>query len=165
MKPTSRMKFKGVRHEERFQDLVHDAYKATAKMPGSAVCPDCGASYRRGRWTWQKGPAAAKSVRCPACQRIQDDLPAGYVMLSGTYFRTHRDEVLARVRRCEADEKREHPLQRIMKVAAVEGGVQVTTTDSHLARTIGEALHKAFRGELDYRYNKRQNLLRVAWAR
>jgi hypothetical protein len=41
----------------------------------------------------------------------------------------------------------------------------VTTTDPHLARRIGEALHDAYKGTLDYQYNKEDNLLRVTWSR
>lgn len=41
----------------------------------------------------------------------------------------------------------------------------VTTTDPHLARRIGDALHHAYKGELEYRYNKQDKLLRVSWSR
>jgi hypothetical protein len=41
----------------------------------------------------------------------------------------------------------------------------VTTTDMHLARGIGEALQHAYQGDLEYRYNPDQNLLRVSWSR
>jgi hypothetical protein len=40
----------------------------------------------------------------------------------------------------------------------------VTTTDIHLARGMGEALHHAYQGELEYHYNPEQNLLRVIWT-
>jgi hypothetical protein len=52
-----------------------------------------------------------------------------------------------------------------MDIEDVEGGVQITTTDTHLARDIGEAVQSAYKGELEYHYNKEQNLLRVQWAR
>jgi hypothetical protein len=55
-------------------------------------------------------------------------------------------------------------MQRIMAIAA-SGTDAVTTTDAHLARRIGDALHHAYKGELEYRYNKEDNLLRVAWCR
>jgi hypothetical protein len=69
------------------------------------------------------------------------------------------------VRHCEEAERREHPLQRIMAVEARGEGLLVTTTDVHLARRIGDALHHAYKGELDYRYNKQDKLLRVSWSR
>jgi hypothetical protein len=56
-------------------------------------------------------------------------------------------------------------MQRIMAIAAEGRGVRVSTTDTHLARRIGDALRDAYKGELEYRYNKEDNLLRVLWSR
>jgi hypothetical protein len=39
----------------------------------------------------------------------------------------------------------------------------VTTTDIHLARSIGEALHQSCKGNLDFHYNETKYLLRVRW--
>jgi hypothetical protein len=69
------------------------------------------------------------------------------------------------VRHEEARAKAEHPLERIMKIEDQDGGILITTTDIHLARGIGEALHHAYQGELMYHYNERENLLRVVWER
>jgi hypothetical protein len=96
---------------------------------------------------------------------VRDHFPAGLVELQGEFLALHRDEVLRLARHHEAREKAEHPLERIMDVEDVEGGLRITTTDIHLARDIGEALHSAYKGELAYHYNKDENLLRVHWAR
>ena len=154
-----------LRHEQLLKERVHDTYRQGAKLPEPARCRDCGASYRRGRWTWQAAGEGARPVRCPACQRVREGLPAGHIRMSGEYLRAHRDEILRRVRRCEAAEKSAHPLQRIMTVSGAGGDLVVTTTDSHLARRIGEALVKAFKGNAEYRYGKEDNLLRVSWSR
>ena len=65
----------------------------------------------------------------------------------------------------EKSEKAEHPLQRIMEIRDISGGIQVATTDSHMARGIGEALRNALQGDLKIRYSKDENLVRVAWKR
>ena len=52
-----------------------------------------------------------------------------------------------------------------MGIADTNEGVVVTTTDTHLARDIAEALHHAYKGDLDYHYNKEDNLLRASWSR
>jgi len=44
-------------------------------------------------------------------------------------------------------------------------GFEVTTTDSHLARGIGEAIHGAFKGDLKVRYSRDENLVRAIWKR
>lgn len=142
-----------------------DPYIASAKPPGPAVCPSCKAVFNEGRWTWEKPPAEAADLTCPACQRIQDDFPAGYVMVKGEFFKEHRDEIIALMKSKEDREKATHPLQRIMAIEEVREGLQVTTTDSHLARGIGEALHDAYKGDLKLRYSRDENLLRAVWRR
>jgi NMD protein affecting ribosome stability and mRNA decay len=102
---------------------------------------------------------------CPACQRMEDDFPAGYVLLRGDFLKGHRDELISAIKAKEKREKAEHPLQRIMDIRDVATGIQVSTTDSHMARGIGEALHQAFQGDLKVRYSKDENLVRVMWKR
>jgi NMD protein affecting ribosome stability and mRNA decay len=154
----------GWRQEYR-QDDVHDSYKPQKKLPEPTRCPDCGAVLRGGRWHWEAAPAQANEALCPACRRIRDRYPAGYVTLKGDFFAAHRDEILAIARNRESREKAEHPLQRIMAVEDIEGGVQITTTDAHLARAIGDAVHDAYKGELEVKYSEQDNLVRVYWTR
>jgi hypothetical protein len=52
-----------------------------------------------------------------------------------------------------------------MAIEDTDDGVLVTTTDTHLARNIAEALQSAYKGELDFHYNKEENLLRATWSR
>ncbi|HYL23154.1 MAG TPA: BCAM0308 family protein [Burkholderiales bacterium] len=162
---TERGGFRLLRQEQLLQELVHDSYKSKRKRREPTRCPDCGAVYREGRWSWAEAPEKAHAARCPACQRVHDGFPAGYVTLSGQFFAKHREEVLGVVRRCERAERAEHPLERIMAIKPDADATLVTTTDTHLARRIGDALRDAYKGELEYRYNKEENLLRVAWSR
>ena len=162
---TDRGSFRMLQRKQLLQERVHDTYKSARKLAAPAACPDCGAVYRRGRWRWEPVPRGAAPARCPACLRVRDRLPAATVTLGGRFFAQHRDEILARARNCEAAEKGTHALQRIVRIAPYGEGVRITTSDAHLARRIGDALHDAYKGELRYRYNNGDGLLRVSWAR
>jgi hypothetical protein len=142
-----------------------DAYRPKRKAQGPVVCPDCGALFRKGRWQWAEAPAGAAKRRCPACVRAAEGAPGGYISLRGGFFAAHREEVLGRVRNCEAAERSRHPLERVIAITRARGGALVTTTSVHLARRVGHALMHAFKGELDMDYQRGENLLRVRWSR
>jgi hypothetical protein len=144
---------------------VDDSYKSRGKLPDPTVCPQCRAVFHKGKWQWLPSPESVHSETCPACHRIRDDFPAGYVRLEGEFLAQHREEIIRLVRHVEQREKAEHPLQRIMDIADEAGALLVTTTDIHLARGIGEAVGHAYQGELELQYNTEENLLRVHWKR
>lgn len=143
----------------------HDPYRARLKPDEPAMCPECRAVFHAGRWQWLSPPAQAHDELCPACRRLRDRFPAGFVTLEGGFLQEHRAEVMGLVSRYADRVKREHPLERIMDTEDLEGGVRLTTTDTHLARGIGSALRRAYRGELKFHYEPAQNLLRVHWQR
>lgn len=157
--------FKLVRRDQLMQEAVHDTYQSKGKPAEPARCPDCGAVFHGGRWQWKDAPAGAHEVVCPACMRIRDKFPAGFLALSGDFLATHEAEIRQQISHHEDREKAEHPLQRVMDIEDTPDGLLVTTTDMHLARGIGEALHHAYQGELEFHYNPDQNLLRVSWSR
>lgn len=154
------------RHIDRaFDAHKHDPYLERGKPRGPAACPSCGAIYRRGRWQWGEASERARPHLCPACRRTKEREPAGTVRVSGAYFAEHRDELLALVRNAERRETRLHPLQRVMGLQETRGGLEVATTDVHLARRIGDALASAHRGTLQVRYSPHEYRVRVAWSR
>lgn len=128
-------------------------------------CPDCGATYADGRWTWGKPDGQAAEHRCPACQRIADRVPAAFLTIHGQFARDHADEIRHLIHNYEARERIEHPLKRLMAEQAKDDATVFGFTDAHLARGIGEALQHAYQGELDYHHEKGEVLLRVHWSR
>ena len=157
--------FHPIRRDRLPMETVMDSYKAKGKLSEPTVCPDCGAVYQAGRWQWLAAPKDAHQTTCPACHRVRDHFPAGYVDVGGEYFAKHEQEIMQLIKHREAKEKAEHPLQRIMAIEKTKQGAMVTTTDIHLARGIGEALHSAYQGELEFHFNSDQNRLRVNWSR
>lgn len=161
----ARRGFRTMHREDRLPQVQDDSYRMPQKLAEWTTCPDCSATYVEGRWRWTTPAARGRSARCPACRRIRDGMPAGTVRLEGDWFAAHRREVLTRAERCEAAERKDHPLQRIMKVEYGPDGATLSTTDVHLARRIGQALRHAFKGALVVRYAKRENQVRVSWTR
>jgi NMD protein affecting ribosome stability and mRNA decay len=142
-----------------------DALQPRQKLPEPTVCSQCHAVYSSGRWTWKDVPAQAHSVVCPACLRTQEDYPAGLIEMSGPFFEEHRQEMLNLVHNTEALEKKEHPLERIIKIHNEGPGTVVTTTGVHLARRIGEALHHAYQGDYELEYLEDERFVRVSFVR
>ena len=163
---TTRTPFRAGRKEQRTPLKHEDAYREDAKLADPTICPDCHATFKRGRWTWEAADPGAPQHRCPACRRIHDGQPAGHVTLQGPFFAGHRDEVLGLAFACEAGARQEHPMQRIIGAQDLAGGgVVVTTTDAHLARGIAVAIHDAFKGDLDIDFGKQENFVRATWSR
>lgn len=157
--------FHPVRRDRLLQEQTQDAYKLKGKLTEPTVCAQCGAVFREGRWVWSAAPKGAHHGTCPACHRVNDAYPAGFVSLGGPFFAFHRDEIMRLVRHEAEREKQEHPLKRIMAIEEQNDAVLITTTDIHLARGIGDAVHHAYQGELEFHYKPDENLLRVHWAR
>lgn len=133
---------------------------------GSALCPECGASYQQGRWAWHESkPSDAKTLACPACQRIADDEPAGTLYLSGAFLEAHRDEIINLIHNTEKAQKAQHALERLLKISEQEDGIQVTTTGLHLANRLGHALSAAFKGQTEYSYSADERYVSIHWQR
>lgn len=108
--------FRPGRHLDLMDDPMHDPYFVRGKLAGTAACSDCGVVFHGGRWQWPDKPEHAHLTRCPACRRIHDDMPAGWVSMEGEFVQAHATELLELARNLEKREKAEHPLQRIIAV-------------------------------------------------
>jgi hypothetical protein len=152
-------------HTRRIYDEPHDVYGVSGKLPEPAACPQCGALYHKGRWSWNAVPADAHAVPCPACRRIHDRYPDGIVTLTGAFAMAHREEIEGLLRHVEEREKAEHPLKRIIGIEEVDGEFTVTTTSGKLAHAMGEALFHAYRGKLEQHQLQTEGLVRMHWTR
>ena len=146
-------------------DHMPDPYKRARKLKEPAACPKCGAVYQAGRWTWAPRPADAREEICQACHRIEDRYPAGTLVLKGAIADERTAEMLNLARGQEAAEKAEHPLNRIMGIEETPEGIVITTTDIHLPRRIGEAIRRAFHGELKAHFDKEGYSVSAEWSK
>jgi hypothetical protein len=134
------------RKDRLIKEERHDVYKEKIKWPEPTLCSECGALFTNGRWSWAKVSLQTDihQAICPACRRIIDQYPAGYVNLTGPFFSEHRADILNLVYNTEKREKEEHPVERIMT---------------------SEALTKAYKGTLSFHYMEAEDTLRVSWQR
>lgn len=155
------------RGDRLIKEEIHDPYMARSKPKEPTVCPECHAVFHKGRWQWSTEPVSdAHEMMCPACERIRDDMPAGILTLTGAFLGKHRDEILKLIQNKVEEEKAEHPMKRLMGVEdGPEGELIVKFTDLHLPRGTGEAIERAYDGDLEIQYTKESNLVRVYWNR
>lgn len=153
------------RRDRLVQEKRHDTYREDKKWPEPTACTECNAVYIEGRWTWYEPPSKANKVLCPACQRIAENYPAGYLELRGSFFKKHHEEMLNLIRNEEKQEKGEHPLERIMDITEENEHTMITTTGIHIARRIGEAVSHAYQGDLSFTYGDGEKTIRVLWDR
>jgi len=155
----------GLRHLLLHAPRHDDPYREAGKPAQDARCPACGAIFRNGRWAWGRAARDAIPTTCPACLRIQDRFPGGYVTLKGPFVQAHREELRALVQAREAHERAEHPLERVMEIGERPEALEISTTGTHLARAIGNAVRSAYDGQLKLRFEPDENLLRAVWTR
>lgn len=162
-----------IRQDRLLKQKRNDVYVTGSKISESTWCNKCGAVFFNGRWAWIEKPEnihdvqmhGRASVLCPACRRINDNYPAGFIELQGLFYDEHREEILHLISNLETQEKRMHPLERLISVDQGKKITVVTTTGIHLARRIGEALYHSYKGEYSFRYAAADKSIRVFWRR
>lgn len=112
------------------------------------VCTRCGALNTNNEWTWNTLPDKYEQGICPSCKRIEHNEPAGRVVIKGTYFSGHKDEIIQLIENISRSELSAHPLERLMDMRNGTMETEFTTTGIHLARRIGNTLQLAFDGKL-----------------
>jgi hypothetical protein len=153
------------RKDRLIKEKRHDAYQENEKWPEPTFCTECRAVFANGRWSWNKPTNDANKVVCPACRRVADHYPAGYIELKGDFFCRHREEISNLIHHIEEQEKAAHPLERIMTMREEGPQTVVMTTGVHLARRIGEALSRSYKGDYSFQYAEGEKNLRVSWER
>lgn len=154
------------RHDRLIEEEIHDPYKSREKLADLLVCPTCGAVYHKGRWEWRDHrPSGAEDHTCPACRRIHDHCPAGILVLKGAYATDHEEGIRELLKNEALDEAKEHPLNRIIEWSSGKAEISISTTEIHLVRRLGDALHRAHHGELSFHYEPGEYFLRIHWVR
>ena len=144
-----------------------DSYLPRRSPKEVMQCCGCGAFYYRRHWTLNPPNGFSSSVRahpvfCPACRKLRERYPGGELRLSGIEMED-RGEIARIVRNEEERARQKNPLERIMRMDAVNGGWRVETTTEKLAQRLGRSLRKARGGKLQYKWGHENKFVRVVW--
>jgi hypothetical protein len=153
------------RKDRLIKEKRHDSYLSQTKLPDLTACNNCGVVYSKGRWTWKEPVKETHKTICPACRRQADNYPAGSIKISGMFYQDHKEEILNLIQNVEKQEKDERPLERIMAIQGDKEMTLVTTTGIHIARRIGEALSRAYKGVYSFNYANGDEYIQVSWHR
>ena len=149
-----------------------NVYLPKKGMKEAAICSRCNLVYQNKSWSLDelearrlKDDSRVRRGTCPACRRMEDNLPGGIVTFSGDYFRKHEVEILDIIKNEEARARVKNPLGRVMEIAQEGNVLTVTTTEEKLAQKLGKEVYRAHKGELRYQWAHEEKLVRVNWAR
>lgn len=166
----STKKYTNLTFTKRVDHEAGHAPRARGNEP--AICTECRAVLDKGRWALAEPTEiilfeerGARKTVCPACLQIRKGEPAGFVFLDGNFLAEHREEI-ENLLQNEADRAAENnPLARIMKWENAGGKLTVTTTTEHFAQQLGNALNRAYGGDVRYDFSHENKLARVYWHR
>ena len=148
------------------QQQNHDPYFLKEKCSDPAVCEKCGVVFHHGMYEWTETPPAdAAAFLCPACKRIASQYEGGVIILEGEFLYKHKTEILNIINNTEKNERKYRPLERIFDMVDHDRRIAIKTTYEHIARRIGEAVHDACKGELNFHYPEGEKYIRVHWQR
>lgn len=156
---------RSLRRDKRMQPHTKDSYRDPKRPKSEAYCETCGAVCDEGRWAWRAASGDLRQLQCPACKRIQEQAPAGELVLRGDYLNAHRETILGLLKRQADLETNEHALERVMEIDESDGAITVRTTGMHMVRRLAEALLHAHHGDLALNYRNGEDLLRAEWKR
>ncbi len=160
-----RLKSTPKRNDRLIKERRKDVYMNNNALTEPSHCTGCGAVYINGRWTWNEAENKSYKTICPACKRIEDKYPAGYIEIKGKFFDEHSEEISNLILNTEKLENKAHPMERIMKIKKENDRAIVTTTGIHIARRIGEALSRSYQGLFSFQYGEEDKSIRVVWER
>jgi predicted ATPase len=105
-------------------------------------------------------------VVCPTCRKINDRYAEGFLTLSGEFFAQHQEEIVKLVENEASRVGARNVLDRIIRMAPEgEDKLVVETTTDKLAQHLGRAVHKAYKGDLNFHWGEVDRFVRVYWSR
>lgn len=164
------MKFKKI-FKRKAMDTSGDPYLRMKEPEGWAICKRCRSVHYDKHWVLPEnfhGKLPEEGVQealCPACRKISEEYPEGYIHLEGAFVKEHRQEIINTIKNKEEITKHYNPLERIMDIREHDSSIEVTTTTGKLAQKIGKILSKSFNKKAEYKWSEDTRVARIVWKR
>jgi hypothetical protein len=148
-------------------DVHHDTFLPRRSPKEIIQCTGCGAFYHRRHWSLTApagftSPIHLHPVYCPACRKIKAHSVSGELHLRGAGD-ADRGDLIRLLRNEESKARQKNPLERIMRLEAVNGGWKIETTTEKLAQRLGRSIRKARGGKLAFKWSHNNKFVRVLW--
>lgn len=164
----------GGRKDKMLDVKIHDPYMKKDAYTDPTICPTCGLVYHDKMWHNNKEFVEEIKKKhnydqkdCPACRKIKDDYPLGVLILQGSIINNTQKvtEIKNLIRHETEKEANSNPLARIFKVEEFPDRIEIKTTTEGLAKRLGNAIQKAFQGDLELVFSENDKFLRVIWKK
>ena len=121
------------------------------KHPEQVICEFCNHLFIQEDYKLDKTtPEKNLKITCPVCE--SGNSIEGSLVLEGEFLRIHREGIINLINTTAKSEAQKYPLERIIQIKNTGNRLQIITTYEHLARRLGEVIHKMYKGELIYNY-------------
>lgn len=150
----------------------HKRFRARYPLrSGYLVCGRCGAIGFEKQWyidpveaEFLKSQVEAQMVLCPGCTRVEQETVEGEVVLQSSLLSTDRPALMSLIKHIEWQCWYADPSARIASIIERDGILELRTTTRSLATSIGEALHKTLKGDLEITPIAHHRFIRVRWS-
>ncbi len=158
---------------DRVGELLRDPYMPAKGFPEPNICPVCNVVYHKKHWSFDPNLLAEtrkekniKSVKCPACRKIEDKYAMGKVLLTGSFVAEHMEELLNVIKSEERRARDNNPLDRLIFVEKRDGGIYAETTSDALAMRVGHHLKEAYKGGAEnFKFRRGDKFVEIDWHR
>lgn len=112
-----------------------------------------------------KGPLGReKGVRYEQA-RNRDVEMGGIIRISGAFILDHKEEILNLVKHEGELAEQRNKNSKVTKIEQIKNEIVVETSEHNLAQRIGKALHRAYKGDHNFKFRPGEKFVEVTWKR
>ena len=121
--------------------------------------------YAIAKYLLLRSAGVSNEALCPACRAAREQLPRGILLLRGSFWPAHRDEILSLIEHESASAAEKNPLERVIATHESPDTLVIETTNEKLAQRLGRRLESAYDGTLEEHFDAEGYFVRVNWHR